>query len=113
MARLKQQVKIDKKNVADCINPFTRGPAFTRTRMRKEQVPETSWGAFATAPSNSQHQVPEVEARYHRDYIPLSLERELMEESNRGFRFSGSDISEYPAYRHRFNLRYRQLRFAR
>ena len=36
-----------------------------------------------------------------------------MEESNRGFRFSGSDISEYPAYRHRFHLQYRQLRSAR
>ena len=53
-----------------------------------------------------------METRYDQDYIPLSLERELMEESNRGFCFSGSDISEYPAYRHCFNLRYRQLRSA-
>ena len=90
---------------------------FTRTK-RNEQVPETSRGAFVysrrtTAPSNSQHQVPEVEARYDRDYIPFSLERELMEESSAGFRFSGSNISKYPAYRHRFNLRYRQLTSAR
>ena len=103
MARLKQQVNVDKKNVAECSNPFTGGPAFTRSRKRNEQVPETSRGAFVysrqtTAPSNSQHQVPEVEARYDRDYIPLSLERELMKESSKGFPFSGSNISEYPAY---------------
>ena len=102
MARLKQQVNVNKKNVAECSNLFKGGPAFTRPRKRNEKVPETSRGA-----------VPEVEARYDRDYIPLSLERESMEESSRGFCFSGSNISEYPAYRHRFHLRYRQLRSAR
>ena len=86
MARLKQQVNIDKKNVAECSNPFTGGPTFTRPRERNEKVPETSSSAFVysgqtTAPSNSQHQVPKVEARYDRDYKPLSLERQLLEES--------------------------------
>ena len=119
MARLKQQVNVDKKKVAECSNPFTGGPAFTSPRERNEEVPEISRGAFAhnsrhtTAPSNSKHQVPEIEARYDRDCIPFSLEREFMEESSRGFRFSGNDISEYPAYRHRFHLLYCQLRSAR
>ena len=36
-----------------------------------------------------------------------------MEESSRDFRFSGNDIYEYSAYRHRFHLRYRQLRSVR
>ena len=46
--------------------------------MRNEQVPEISRSAFVysrqtTALSNSQHQVPKEEARYDRDYIPLSF----------------------------------------
>ena len=36
-----------------------------------------------------------------------------MKEPSKDFRFSGSNISEYPAYSHRFHLRYRQLRSLR
>ena len=56
-----------------------------------------------------QYPKDEERNRYDQCYIPLSLERELMNESG-GLRFSGDHMSEYPAFRHRFLLRYRQLR---
>ena len=54
-----------------------------------------------------------VEHEMGLEVIPLSLERALLEETAGGLRYSGNDTSEYPAYRHRFLLRQRQLRKTR
>ena len=54
-----------------------------------------------------------VEHEMGLEVIPLSLERALLEETTGGLRYSGNDTSEYPAYRHRFLLRHRQLRKTR
>ena len=45
--------------------------------------------------------------------MTMALERTLLDESSRGFRFAGNHDSDYPAFRHRFLLRFQQFRSTR
>ena len=84
-------------------------PFVPRNGTMRQQPSRHEQFSYNCVPPQGRQEYTEQDAHH----MAVALERTLLDESSRGFRFAGNHNSEYPAFRHRFLLRYQQFQATR